>query len=64
MTRQGEDEAHIDLDVEVLEVESVLPDIDTDEGNVAQERVLVSCGYNLERLVGQVQALENYTRTR
>lgn len=32
---------HVSLDVEVLEVEGVLPDINTDDGDVGEERVLV-----------------------
>ena len=49
---------YVDLDVEVLEVESVLPDIDTNDGNEGEERVLVSGGGDLETLGGGVQALQ------
>ena len=38
--REGRD-THVDLDVEVLEVERVLPDIDTNDWDVRDERVLV-----------------------
>ena len=34
-------ETYVDLDVEVLEVERVLPDIDTNDWDVRDERVLV-----------------------
>ena len=48
---------HIGLDVLVLEVERVLPDIDADDGNVSEERVLVSGGHNLKTLVRGVVSL-------
>ena len=48
---------YVDLDVEVLEVESVLPDVDADDGDVGQERVLVGRGRQLKTLGGRVQAL-------
>ena len=48
---------HVDLDVEVLEVERVLPDVDADDGDVGQERVLVRRGRQLKTLGGRVQAL-------
>lgn len=44
----------IGLDVEVLEVESVFPDIDTDNRDVAQERILVGSGNDLELVVRRV----------
>ena len=52
------DKTHVDLDIEVLEVESVLPDVDTDDGDQVQERVLVSGGGNLQTLCGRVQPLK------
>ena len=41
---------HVGLDIEVLEVESVLPDIDADVGDEAEEGILVGGGSNLEAL--------------
>ena len=52
-------ETYVDFDVEVLQVESVLPDIDTDDGDVSEERVLVSGSGNLETLSGGVQTLQS-----
>jgi len=40
----------VDLDVQVLEVESVLPDVDTDDGDVSEERVLVRRRRDLKTL--------------
>ena len=48
---------YVSLDVEVLEVESVLPDVDADDGDMGQERVLVGRGRQLKTLGGRVQAL-------
>ncbi len=48
---------YIGLDVEVLEVESVFPDIDTDNRDVAQERILVGSGNDLELVVRRVYTL-------
>lgn len=48
---------HVDLDVEVLEVEGVLPDVDADDGDVREERVLVGGGGDLETLRLRVHAL-------
>jgi len=46
----------IDLDIEVLEVESVLPDVYADDGDQVQERVLIGgCG-NLQTFGGGVQS--------
>jgi hypothetical protein len=36
----------------------VLPDVDTDDGDQVQERVLVSGGGNLQTLGGGVQSLK------
>jgi hypothetical protein len=41
---------YISLDVLVLEVEGVLPNVDTNDGDQAEERVLVGSGRNLETL--------------
>lgn len=48
---------HVDFDIEVLEVESVFPDIDTDDRDQGQERVLVGGGGDLETLGRGVQSL-------
>ena len=48
---------YVSLDVEVLEVESVLPDVDADDGDMGQERVLVGGRRQLKTLGGRVQAL-------
>jgi hypothetical protein len=50
-------DTHINFDVEVLEVERVFPDIDTDDGDMSEERILVSSGDNLEDFVARVQTL-------
>ena len=52
---------HINLDIEVLEIESVFPDVDTDDGDQVQERVLVSSGGNLQTLGGEVESLKAKT---
>lgn len=36
----------------------MFPDIDTDDGDKGEERVLISSGRDLETLGGRVQALE------
>ena len=48
---------YVSLDVEVLEVEGVFPNIDADDGDVRQERILVGGGRDLETLGRGVQAL-------
>ena len=48
---------HIDLYVEILQVESVLPDINADDGGEREERILVSRGGNLELFGGMVITL-------
>lgn len=45
MKRDGE-YSHVDLYVEILEVERVYPGINTNHGDVLEERVLVSGGRN------------------
>lgn len=37
----------------------MLPDVDADEGDVCEERVLVRGGDNLEALGGRVEALQS-----
>ena len=41
---------HVGLDVVVLEVERVLPDVDADDGDVGEKWVLVRGGDDLELL--------------
>ena len=48
---------HVGLDVEVLKIESVLPHVDTDDGDQVQQRVLVGGGGDLQTLASGVQAL-------
>jgi len=61
--------SHISLDVEVLKIERMLPDINADNRNVGQERILVGCGGNLKSFGrgvvslcdGQLQMFNAYT---
>ena len=46
----GDERTHVSLDVVVLEVERVLPDVDADDGDVREERVLVCGRHDLELL--------------
>ena len=48
---------HVSLDVEVLEVESVLPNVNANDGDVGQERVLVGGRCDLNDLGRGVVAL-------
>ena len=48
---------YVGLDVEVLEVEGVLPDVDADDGDVGQERVLVRGRREVQGLGNRVPAL-------
>lgn len=48
---------HIDFDIEVLQVKRVLPNVDADNGDVGQERVLVGSGGDLQALGSGVQSL-------
>ena len=48
---------YVSLDVEVLEVEGVFPNIDADDGDVRQERILVGGGRDLDHLGRRVVAL-------
>ena len=48
---------YVSLDVEVLEVEGVFPDINANDGDVRQERVLVGGGRDLDNLGRRVVAL-------
>lgn len=54
---QKVNETHINFDVEVLEVECMLPDVNTNDGDMGQERILVRRGDNLQSLAGGVQSL-------
>ena len=58
ITDNQEGETHVGLDVEVLEVESVLPHVDTNDRDQVQERVLVSSRGDLQMLGSEVQPLE------
>lgn len=49
---------YVSLDVEVLEVESVFPDVDTNDGGKVQEGVLVWCGGDFEALGRGIDALK------
>ena len=49
---------YVGLDVEVLEVEGVLPDVDANNGDVGQERVLVGSRRDLNDLGRGVVALQ------
>ena len=53
---------HVRLDVEVLEVEGVLPDVDADDGDEGEEGVLVGGRRDLETLGRRVQALQSTRR--
>jgi len=46
----------VDLDIQVLEIEGVLPDVNADDGNVRQQRVLISSCHNLKTLGRRVIA--------
>lgn len=49
---------HISLGIVVLEIEGMLPDVDADDGDQVQERVLVRSGGNLQTLGGRVESLK------
>ena len=49
---------YVGLDVEVLEIEGVLPDVDANNGDVGQERVLVGSRRDLNDLGRGVVALQ------
>ncbi len=55
--RQVANNTYINFNVQVLQVESVLPDVDTNDGDMAKERILVSSGHDLEALVRRVKSL-------
>lgn len=52
---------YVNLDVQVLQVERVLPDVNTNDRSVGQERVLVRGSGNLKTLGSRVQALQDTT---
>ena len=56
-TRTNIYKTYIRPNVEVLEVVSVLPDIDSDDGGEGQQRVLIRRRSNLETLCLGVQTL-------
>lgn len=41
---------HLGLDVEILKVKRMFPNVDADDGDVRQERILVGRRHDLERL--------------
>jgi hypothetical protein len=61
--RKGEKEVHLEthvgLYVKILQVEGMLPNVNTDNGDMGKKRVLVGCGDNLEPARGGVVALRN-----
>ena len=48
---------HLGLDVEILKVKRMFPNVDADDGNVRQERILVGRRHDLEDLALGVEAL-------
>ena len=50
------------FDVLVLKVERMLPDINTDDGNVTEEWILVGSGNNFKCLGRRVETLIKYGR--
>ena len=48
---------YISLDIEILEVEGMLPNVDADDGVVAEERILISGSYDFQTLGGGIVAL-------
>ena len=58
ITDNQEGETHVGLDVEVLEVEGVLPHVDTNDRDQVQEWVLVRGGGDLQMLGSGIRSLE------
>jgi len=50
--------AYINLDIEILEIEGVLPNVNTNDRDQVQEGVLVSSGSNLQTLGGGIEPLK------
>lgn len=50
---------NVDLDILVLEIECMLPDINTNNGGVGQEGVLVSSSSDLKTFSDGVDALKS-----
>jgi hypothetical protein len=48
---------YISLDVEILKVEGMLPNVNADDGDVGEEGILVSSSYDLQTLGGRIVAL-------
>ena len=48
---------YVDLYVEILQVKGVFPNVNTDDGDVSEKRILVGCGDNLQFTTGWVEAL-------
>ena len=49
--------AYINLDVEILEVESMFPNVDTDDRDVTKERILISSSDDFQALGGEIVTL-------
>lgn len=48
---------HVDFDVQVLQVERMLPNVNANDGDMGEERVLVSSGDYLKRLARRTVSL-------
>ena len=48
---------HVCFDVEILEVEGVLPDVNAYDRDKREERVLVGCGGDLKTFAGRIETL-------
>ena len=48
---------YVDLYVEILQVKGVFPNVNTDDGDMSEKRILVGCGDNLQFTTGWVKAL-------
>jgi len=53
----------ISLDVQVLKIKGVLPDVDADDRNMAQQRILISGRDDFELIVFRVKSKPTPTRT-
>ena len=48
---------YVDLYVEILQVKGVFPNVNTDDRDVGEKRILIGCGDNLQFTTGWVEAL-------
>ena len=48
----------VNFDILVLKVEGVLPDINTDDGNMSEKGILVCSGYDFKSLGRRVETLK------